>query len=288
MKSKENPYVRFVAEIGQNHQGDINIAKKMVDVFGSFGIFAIKTAKRDIETSLTDEQKGRIYDNPNSFGHTYYEHRLALELSNDEFIELKEYTESKGLEFFSSFTDVNSLDFLVEIGVKRLKIASSRVTDYPLLFAAAATGLPVTISTGMSTMADVEKIVSIFADREKWLLQCTSCYPNSELDVNLDVIETYKNKFGERIDRYGLSGHHVGLIPDIIAACCYGATVIERHVTLSRAMKGTDHAASLEPAGVERILRYIGQAITSKGSGEKKILDCELPFIQKLRGDIGK
>jgi len=284
----KNQEVYFIAEIGQNHQGDINIAKRMVDVFSSLGVSAIKTAKRDIDTSLTEEQKNRIYDNPNSFGYTYYEHRKALELELDEFRELKDYTESKGLDFFSSFTDANSLDFLVEIGVKRLKIASSRMVDYGLLEAAAKTGLPVVISTGMSDMADVERAVSIFENQEKWLLQCTSCYPNSEGNVNLEAIRIYRKAFGEKIAHYGLSGHHVGLIPDIIAVCCYGATIIERHVTLSRAMKGTDHAASLEPSGVERILRYIHQGLVSKGSGDKKVLDCEIPFRDKLRGDIKK
>jgi len=256
----------------------------MVDVFSQFPISAIKTAKRDIDICLSEEQKNMPYLNPNSFGETYYEHRKALELSKDEFIELKAYVENKGLDFFSSFTDNNSLDFLIEIGVKKLKIASQRVSDIPLLEAASQSGLDVIISSGMSTIEDIETAVDIFDNNVKWLLQCTSCYPNKESDVNLAVINTYRDIFGKRIQEYGLSGHHVGLIPDILAVCCYRVGVIERHVTLSRAMKGTDHAASLEPAGVEKIIRYIDQGLNSIGSPDKKILECEYPSIKKLKG----
>lgn len=276
--------VYFIVEIGQNHQGSIDIAKQLVDSLDGLPISCIKTAKRDIDTCLTDEQKNMIYDNPNSFGHTYYEHRKALELSKDNFIELKNYVESKGYDFISSFTDENSLDFLQDIGVTGLKLASQRLADYNLLQQAANTKLPTIISSGMSDISDIDKVVDIFKDSDKYLLQCTSTYPCPLDELNLNVISTYKQRYGDNILGYGFSGHHTGVAPDI-AAYMLGARIIERHYTLSRSMKGTDHAASLERKGVENILRYINQIKQSLGSTEKTILDSELPALKKLRGN---
>ena len=280
-----NKNVYFIAEIGQNHQGDINIAKKMVDSLKGLPISCIKTAKRDIETCLTDEQKNMIYDNPNSFGKTYYEHRNALELSHDHFIELKEYVESAGFDFISSFTDENSLDFLCEIGISGLKIASQRTADIELLNKTAITKLPVILSTGMSSLEDVDKAVEILNSNEKLdLLQCTSSYPCKEEDLNLNVIPMYKERYPS-INRVGFSGHHIGVASDI-AAYMLGAEIIERHYTLDRSMKGTDHVGSLELAGIKYVLNYIDQVQRALGSSEKKILDSELPALRKLRGDL--
>ena len=273
--------VYFIAEIGQNHQGSLDIAKQMVDSLVGTGVAAIKTAKRDIDVCLTDEQKNAPYDNPNSFGATYYEHRKALELSKDDFRELKRYSEEKGFDFISSFTDLNSLDFLVEIGVKTLKIASQRLTDYTLLEAASRTLKPIIISTGMSSITDVRKAVNVFKDNVKFLLQCTSCYPCKEEDINLNVLRTYKQIFD--VDGYGLSGHHAGIAPDL-AAYVMGIDILERHYTLHRHWKGSDHAASLELKGVVNILKYIKQISAAMGSYEKKVLECEKSAIKKLRG----
>ncbi|MDX2301302.1 MAG: N-acetylneuraminate synthase family protein [Microscillaceae bacterium] len=277
--------VYFIAEIGQNHQGQLDIAKKMVDSLVGTGVAAIKTAKRDIDTCLSEEQKNMIYDNPNSFGRTYYEHRKALELSKDDFIELKNYTEAAGFEFFSSFTDENSLDFLVEIGVRYLKIASQRLADYELMKKTAAKGLPMIISTGMSNIEDVDKIIEIFANNEKYLLQCSSIYPCPESELHLNVMKTYQERYKGKIVGVGFSGHHAGIAPDI-AAYMLGAEIIERHYTLSRAWKGTDHAASLEKRGIEYILKYIAQVKDSLGSFEKVVLEGEKPAMKKLRADL--
>jgi len=277
----------FIAEIGQNHQGDINIAKKMVDTLVGTGVSAIKTAKRDIDVCLSEEQKKMPYINDRSFGDTYYEHRKALELTHEEFIELKEYSESKGFDFISSFTDEPSLDFLVKIGVPYLKIASQRMADIPLLKAAAKTGKPIIISTGMSEIKDVDRAVEIFKNNEKYLMQCTSSYPCRDSDINLRVIETFKKRYENQIEGYGLSGHHMSLSPDI-AAYVMGANIIERHFTLDRTMKGTDHAGSLEIDGVKKLIRYIHQVENAMGFSEKKVLDSEMPALIKLRGDLKK
>lgn len=279
---KQKHGVYFIAELGQNHQGSLAIAKKMVDSLVGTGVAAIKTAKRDIDVCLTKAQKEMAYIGPQSFGATYYEHRKALELSLDDFRELKRYAEQCGFDFISSFTDKNSLDFLVEIGVKTLKIASQRLTDIPLLLAAAQSEKPIIISTGMSAMQEVDRAVVIFEMNEKYLLQCTSTYPCEPHDINLAVIKKYRNRYKEAVDGYGLSGHHVGVIPDV-AAFLFGAEIIERHYTLHRHWKGTDHAASLEKKGVEYIMKYIQEVRQAIGDDKKRILESELPAIHKLR-----
>lgn len=277
--------IYFIAEIGQNHQGQLKIAKQMVDSLVGVGVSAIKTAKRDIDKSLTQEQKETPYNNPHSFGATYYEHRKALELSKDDFRELKIYSESRGFDFISSFTDTNSLDFLVDIGVEYLKIASQRMWDKKLLEAAAVTRLPTIISTGMCNLDDVDRAVEVFSESEKYLLQCTSVYPCDEHLLNLNIISTYQRRYGSLVDGYGFSGHHGGVAPDILAYIL-GATIIERHYTLHRYWKGSDHSASLEKTGVERVLRYIDQVRMSYGSHDKSILPEEQLTIKKLRADL--
>jgi sialic acid synthase SpsE len=282
----EKDKLYFIAEIGQNHQGDINIAKKMVDTLVGTGVSAIKTAKRDIDVCLSEEQKVMPYINDRSFGDTYYEHRKALELTHDEFKELKDYSEKKGFEFISSFTDEPSLDFLVnDCNLKYLKIASQRMADIPLLEAAAATGKPIIISTGMSEIEDIDKAMDVFKDNDKYLMQCTSSYPCKDSDINLNVINTFKARYGDRIKGLGLSGHHMSLAPDI-AAYIMGATIIERHFTLDRTMRGTDHAGSLELDGVKRVIKYIRQTQLAMGTENKYVLDCERPALNKLRGDL--
>lgn len=282
--NKKHP-VYFIAEIGQNHQGDIRIAKKLVDSLKGLPVSCIKTAKRDIDTCLSEDQKNMIYDNPNSFGRTYYKHRKALEFSKDEFVEFKEYVESAGFDFISSYTDINSLDFLVDIGITGLKVASQRLADIKLLEATANSNLPVIVSTGMSDITDVDIAVNILRNNEKYLLQCTSTYPCPEAELNLNVIPMYKERYNSRINGVGFSGHHTGVASDL-GAFMLGAEIIERHYTLSRTMKGTDHAASLEYKGVENILRYVKQISEALGVSDKKVLESELPALIKLRGDL--
>ncbi len=284
INNKKHP-VYFIAEVGQNHQGDINIAKKLVDSLKDLPVSCIKTAKRDIDTCLTEEQKNMIYDNPNSFGRTYYEHRKALEFSKDDFIEFKNYVETAGFDFLSSYTDLNSLDFLQDIKVTGLKVASQRLTDIKLLEATTDSNLPVIISTGMSDISEVDIAVKILSNSEKYILQCTSTYPCPENELNLNVISMYKKRYGEMIDGVGFSGHHIGVASDI-AAYMLGAKIIERHYTLERTMKGTDHIGSLEKRGIEYILSYITQVEQALGTSNKRVLESELVALKKLRADL--
>ena len=277
--------VYFIAELGQNHQGSLTIAKEMVDSLVGMGVAAIKTAKRDIDTCLPDELKSMPYLNHNSFGATYYEHRKALELSEEDFNELKEYSEARGFDFISSFTDAPSLRFLSEIGVDCLKIASQRVADLPLLQMVAEMPHPVILSTGMSSIDDVDRAVSILEGRELWVLQCTSTYLCDVSETDLRVLQTYVDRYGDRISGVGFSGHHGGIAPDL-ASFMMGSQIIERHYTLDRAMTGSDHAASIERRGVELIMRYIRQMRAAIGSGQKTLYDSERSAMRKLRTDL--
>jgi sialic acid synthase len=278
--------VYFIAEIGQNHQGDIRIAKQMVDTLVGSGVSAIKTAKRDIETCLTEEQKRMPYENPNSFGKTYYDHRKALELSHDEFEELKNYIEKNGFDFIPSFTDIPSFDLINKIGCEKIKIASQRVTDIKLLqHVANEFDGAVYMSSGMSNFDDINRMVEIFKSNEKYLLQCTSVYPCPENLLNLAVLHVYRKFYLGTVDGFGFSGHHVGIAADL-CAYLFGAKIIERHFTLNRAWKGTDHAASLGIDGVRKIIKYIDQIDDAIGISDKYILPEELPAIKKLRGDL--
>ena len=284
-KAKAEQGVYFIAEIGQNHQGDINIAKQLVDSLIGTGVNAIKTAKRDLDSCLTEDQKKMPYVNPNSFGDTYYDHRKALELSDKDFIELIKYSKKAGFDFISSFTDKKSLDFLINNNVTALKIASQRLADIDLMNETSKSALPIIISTGMSNINHIDEILNIFSDNEKYILQCTSSYPCAEEDINLNVIKTYMNRYKSIVQGFGFSSHHVGIAPDI-GAFMLGAEIIERHYTLSRSMKGTDHSASLEINGVKYVLKYIKQIKNSLGSYEKLILDSELASLNKLRADL--
>lgn len=279
----------LIAEIGQNHQGDLSIAKKMVDDLKKVkGVSAIKTAKRDLDTCLTEKQKNMPYDNKNSFGKTYLEHRKALELSNEDFLELKKYSEESGFDFISSFTDINSLNFLVnDCKVKVLKIASQRSVDIELLKEVAKTKLPVILSTGMCSQEDVDAAINILKGNKLYLMQCTSSYPCEEKDLNLNVISMYLKKYKGIVDYVGFSGHHNGIAPDM-AAYMLGSKIFERHFTLDRSMKGTDHSASLEIRGFELICKYLKQIQDSLGSYDKKILTSEMSAINKLRSDLKK
>ena len=277
--------VYFIAEIGQNHQGSLDLAKEMVDQLVGTGVAAIKTAKRDIDVCLTEAQKSQPYCNPNSFGRTYYEHRKALELSQADFAALKDYSEKRGFDFISSFTDMPSLEFLLELGVPYLKIASQRLTDTRLLQRVAGTGRTTIVSTGMSEIDDVDRVMDILDKNPIYLLQCTSTYPcpNSELD--LMAIKLFAERYDGRIKGVGFSGHHGGIAADL-AAFMLGAVIVERHFTLDRSMKGSDHSASLEKRGVELIMKYINQIKQAVGQKEKRLYPSERSAMRKLRQDL--
>lgn len=270
----------FIAEIGQNHQGSIDLAIDMVDSLVGTGVNAIKTAKRDVN-SFPKEWDTMPYDNPNSFGKTYGEHRRFLELSDDDFIYLAKYVKMRGFDFISSFTDIPSFNFLFKyIQPRYYKIASSRAVDYDLLKWVAQHNVPVILSTGMCTFYDV--MMAYKGLRPEVIMQCTSSYPTDLKDVNLNVIKEYQKHFDCEI---GLSGHHSGITPDVLAYSI-GATFLERHYTLDKKMKGTDHACSLVKREVVELLEKLNGIDDILGSHEKTVLPCEELAIKKLRYDL--
>lgn len=276
----------FIVEIGQNHQGSLKIAKQMVDSLAGTGIHAIKTAKRNIDVCLSAEQKKQPYKNKHSFGGTYYEHRKALELSFPEFEELKNYIESKGFDFISSFTDIPSFDFLKSIGLNQIKIASQRIIDLNLLkYVAEKWPNNIYMSSGMSNKFEIDTMIDIFKKNRKYLMQCTSIYPAKDNQLDLRVLKRYKKDYKNTVDGFGFSGHNVSIAPDI-AAFTLGANIIERHYTLNRKWKGSDHAGALELYGLKKLLKYLHQVEQALGDSDKKIFPEEKKTIQKLRGDL--
>jgi sialic acid synthase len=274
----------IIAEAGINHQGDIRIAKKLIDVAAESGADSVKFQKRHVLSLLTKEGYEKEYDNPNSFGSTYGKHREALELSEEEFAEIKEYSEGKGLIFLASPWDMVSADFLESLDIVAFKMASADINNLPFLEHVAKKKRPMIISTGMSNINDVKiayDLITRFTDQLA-ILQCTSTYPCDFEEINLNVLLTYQKIFDCPI---GYSGHEKGIaIP--IAAVAMGASIIERHFTLDRTMKGSDHAASLEPIGLEKMIRDIRATEKAFGSTEKTKQKSEIPVEKKLKKSL--
>ena len=270
----------IIAEIGQNHNGDINIAKKLIDMSVRCGANAVKFQKRHIPSDLTKEAYDKPYLGPNSFGSTYGEHREFLELSEEEHLELKEYANASGITYFITPTDVESVEMAERVGVPFYKVASRDLTNIPLLDYVAATRKPVIVSTGMATEDDIKDALKVMEDRPEsiMIMQCTSQYPAELENVNLNAMATMRERFNKII---GYSDHTAGIIASVTAAIM-GAALIENHVTLSRAMKGTDQAGSLEERGLKKMIDYIRQSEKAKGDSEKIIDSSVEPAKIKL------
>lgn len=265
----DNQPTFIIAEIGQNHNGDMEIAKKLIDMAKRCGADAVKFQKRDIPSELTKEAYDRVYDSPNSFGHTYGEHRIFLELDEPQHKELKEYASAVGIPYFCTPCDVPSVEMMERIGVPFYKVASRDLTNLPTLEAIGNTGKPVIISTGMASMKEIDEAIEVLGrDRDDIIiLQCISQYPADLERVNLKAMETLKEKFNKIV---GFSDHTTGIIASITAAVL-GAAVIEKHVTLSRAMKGSDQAGSLEENGLRLMVKYIRESAKTIGDGIKVV-----------------
>lgn len=275
----------IIAEAGINHQGDVNIAKQLIKSAKLCGADCVKFQKRTINRILTKEGLNKPYINSNSFGETYGKHKEALELSFDEFRELKNYADECEILFTASGWDEESVDFLDELGVPFFKIASADLTNYPLLIHTAKKGKPLILSTGMSNFEMVQEAYNLVYkyNQQIVLMQCTSSYPTPFTELNLNVISTYIREFPNAI--IGYSGHEKGIAVSI-AAVTLGAKVIEKHFTLDRCMKGGDHAASLEPDGLTKVIRDIRVIEKALGKYEKEIQPSENGCIQKLRKSV--
>ncbi|GAP19975.1 N-acetylneuraminate synthase family protein [Leptolinea tardivitalis] len=267
-----------VAEIGINHNGDIENAKKMIDAAKHAGVDAVKFQKRTPELCVPDNQKNQMRETP--WGYiTYLDYRYKVEFGEKEYREIDRYCKQVGMDWFASVWDENSVDFLEAFDPICYKIPSASLTDSNLLKKIRSTGRPAILSTGMSTMEQIRKAVGVIGLEKLIITHATSTYPCEPEELNLRMIDTLRKEFPCPI---GYSGHEVGLIPSVLAAGM-GACMVERHITLDRAMWGGDQAASVEPSGFERLVKYIRVAEQSLGDGVKKVYDSELPSLKKLR-----
>jgi sialic acid synthase len=270
-----------IAEIGHNHQGNVEKCKELFRAAKSAGAHAVKLQKRDNRALFTREAYDKPYDNPNSFGETYGAHREFLEFGWDEYVELKRFAAELGLDFFSTAFDMPSAEFLAKLGVPAFKMASGDLKSIPLLKHVASLGKPMFVSTGGATMDDVrrayEAIIPI--NPQLCLMQCTAGYPPEWNELNLRVIESFRREFPKAV--IGFSSHDNGIAMSI-AAYMLGARAIEKHFTLNRAMKGTDHAFSLEPIGLTKMVRDLRRLRVALGDGVKRTYDSEKLPLTKM------
>ncbi len=270
--------VYIIAEIGINHNGDIEIAKQLMDVAVETGCDAVKFQKRTPEICVPEEQKSIPRETP--WGSmTYFEYKKRIEFEQNEFEQIDAYAKKIGIDWFASPWDVPSVNFLEGFNVPCQKIASACLTDSELLTAINKTKTTTILSTGMSSMQEIDKAVSLLNDVPLAIAQATSTYPAEASELNLRTIQTFAEKYKVPV---GYSGHERGL-QVTIAAVALGATFIERHITLDRSMWGTDHSASLEPEGLKKLVRDIRVVELALGDGKKKVYESEIPIRAKLR-----
>jgi N-acetylneuraminate synthase len=269
----------IIAEIGINHNGNLEIAKEMIDAAVHAGADAVKFQKRTPEVSTPPEQQKQMRETP--WGYiTYLDYRLKVEFDNAQYREIDRHCKEKGIAWLVSVWDESSVQFMEGFDTPAYKVPSASLTDHTLLKHVRKTGKPMIISTGMSTMAQIHKAVDVVGDENLAIMHCTSTYPCEPEELNLKMVETLRKEFPN--NPIGYSGHEVGLVPSAVAVAL-GASMVERHLTLDRAMWGSDQAASVEPGGFERLVKYIRVTEASLGDGVKKVYDSEKPSIARLR-----
>jgi sialic acid synthase len=270
-----------IAEIGHNHQGSLKQAIELFEKAAECGVDAVKLQKRDNRALYTTDYYNRPYDHENSFGATYGEHREALEFGRQEYVELQQVAGDLGLSFIATAFDVPSADFLAELDMPAFKIASADLRNTPLLRYVAELGKPMIMSTGAARLDDVRMAHDAVAPihSEFAFLQCTAGYPPCWEELDLRVIESYRREFPDQV--IGYSGHDSG-IAMATAAYVLGARIVEKHFTLNRAMKGTDHAFSLEPHGLKSLVRDLRRTRVALGDGSKRMYQSEAEPAKKM------
>ena len=270
-----------IAEIGHNHQGSLEKAKELFREAKLAGAHCVKLQKRDNRGLYTRAAYEKPYDNENSFGATYGEHREFLEFGAHEYKELQAYARELDIDFFATAFDIASADFLAGLDVPAYKIASGDLKSTPLLQHVARFGKPVIISTGGALIEDVQRAYDTIMpiNPQLAILQCTAGYPAAFEELDLRVIATYRERFSNAV--IGFSSHDNGIAMPV-AAYMLGARIVEKHFTLNRAMKGTDHAFSLEPVGLRKMVRDLERTHKAMGNGVKKIYESEKAPIVKM------
>ncbi len=268
----------IIAEIGINHNGSIEIAKELIKSSFDAGVDAVKFQKRTPELCVPEHQKDQMRDTP--WGYiSYLDYRYQVEFGQEEYEEIDAYCKSLGIDWLASAWDIPSLEFIDAFAPPAHKVPSALLTDHKLLRAMKDTGRAVILSTGMSTMEEIKGAVEIFGLENLLICHTTSSYPCPPDELNLKMILTLQSEFDCPI---GYSGHEVGLVPSALAVAL-GASLVERHVTLDRAMWGSDQAASIEPHGVRTLVKYIRVTEKSMGDGEKHVYESEQSSLKKLR-----
>ncbi len=272
----------IIAEIGINHNGDVGIAKDLIKVAKESGCDAVKFQKRTLENVYSQEELDKQRESP--WGTTNREQKEGLEFGQQEFEQIDSYCKELGIEWFASAWDVESQNFLKQFDLKYNKIASAMMVDSDLLRIVAAEGRHTFISTGMSTLEEIDCAVEIFKKSgcPFEVMHCVSTYPMEDTDANLNCISTLRDRYSCDV---GYSGHEVGLAVSY-AAAALGITSLERHITLDRAMYGSDQAASIEPPALRNLVGAVRKIEQAMGDGQKNVLDSEIPIAKKLRGHL--
>ena len=267
----------MVAEIGINHNGDLDLAKRLIDAAVDAGCDAVKFQKRTIDVVYSAEDLARPRESP--YGATNGDLKRRLEFDRDQYVDIDAFCRTRDVEWFASPWDEASVDFLDGFDVPCHKVASASLTDDSLLRRMRSQGKPIILSTGMSTIAQIDHAVEVLGRDQLVILHATSTYPAREDELNLRVIPMLARRFGVPV---GYSGHETSIACSV-AAVAIGACVVERHLTLDRAMWGSDQAASLEPDEMTRLVRDIRLVEAALGDGHKRLLETEVPIMEKLR-----
>jgi N-acetylneuraminate synthase len=267
----------IIAEIGINHNGNIDLARRLISVAVAAGCDAVKFQKRTVEVVYTKEELEKPRESP--FGTTNGELKRGLEFEYDDYCLIDRYCREVKMPWFASCWDEASVDFIEQFDVPCYKIASACLTDDNLLRHTRSKGKPIILSTGMSTIDEIDHAVAVLGREDLILLHATSVYPAYYPELNLNAIRGLQERYRVPV---GYSGHETGL-PSTVAAVALGACCLERHITLDRAMWGSDQAASLEPNGITKIVSYVRIVEQSLGDGVKRVLEREHPIIKKLR-----
>ena len=274
-----NTYI--IAEIGINHNGDLDVAKKLIDVAAVSGCDAVKFQKRNPDVCVPEHQKGVMRETP--WGTmTYLDYKYRMEFEKDEYDQINAYCRDKNIDWSASPWDMDSLDFLLQYDLSFIKIPSAMITNEELMRASASTGKKIIFSAGMSSLDEVDEAVRWMREENAdfALLHCNSSYPAPLEDLNLSCIQTLKQRYDCEV---GYSGHEFRLGTSV-AAIYLGATIIERHITLDRTMWGSDHLASVEPQGLIKLVKGIRELEIAYGDGVKKVTEAEVKVRNKLRG----
>lgn len=275
----DNAAVYIIGEIGINHNGDLEIAKRLIDVAAKAGCDAVKFQKRTPEIATPPSQRDLLRETP--WGTmTYLDYRRRVEFGKDEYSQISDHCAAAGIQWFASCWDDEAVQFMEQFDPVCYKLASASITTQPLVQAVAATGRPILLSTGMSTSDEIAGAIAQVNKDHLVLMHTTSTYPCSPEELNLRVIRSLISQYGVPV---GYSGHEVGL-QTTYAAVALGACSVERHITLDRSMWGSDQAASIEPQGLERLVRDIRVIERAMGDGVKRVYESEMPARRRLRG----